>query len=202
MAMFKESDSTPAALGFRVKSGWATAVLLTGSAGSPQLIDRRALDLCDPAVPESRQPYHAAMGKLQTDDTKIGRLRKAISRAATQSVTELVEEYRNAGSRLRAAGLVIGSDIDPERITNPHIRAHALEGRLFRTVLEDALRSCGLSCSVMIERSAYAHGAQVLQQAEKDLKNLVAKLGGSLGSPWRADEKMACLAAWVALNAS
>jgi len=201
MAMFKGSDSTPGALGFRVKSGWATAVLLTGSAGLPQLIDHRAIDLCDPDIQESRQPYHAAMGKLQTDETRIQRLRKAISRAGTQSVTELVEEYRNAGNRLGAACLVIGSDIDPGRITNPHIRAHALEGRLFRTVLEEALRSCGLSCSVMIERSAYAQGAQMLQQTENNLKNLVAKLGGSLGGPWRADEKLACLAAWVALNA-
>jgi hypothetical protein len=201
MAIFKVSDSTPAALGFRVKSGWATAVLLTGSAGSPQLAGRRAIDLCDRAIPESRQPYHAAMGKLQTDETRIARLRKAISRATAQSVTELLEEYRNAGNRLGAACLVIGSDIDPERITNPHIRAHALEGRLFRTVLEDALRSCGLSCSVMIERTAYAQGAQKLQQTENDVKNLVAKLGRSLGGPWRADEKMACLAAWVALNA-
>ena len=38
----------PAALGFRVKSGWAAEVLLTGPARSPQLCDVRRIDLSDP----------------------------------------------------------------------------------------------------------------------------------------------------------
>ena len=37
-----------ATLGFRVKSGWAVAVLLAGSAESPQVLDRRVVQLCDP----------------------------------------------------------------------------------------------------------------------------------------------------------
>jgi hypothetical protein len=56
----------PAALGFRVKSGWAAAVLLTGPTRSPQLCDLQMIDLSDPRLPETRQPYHAAMGKLET----------------------------------------------------------------------------------------------------------------------------------------
>jgi hypothetical protein len=183
-----------------VKSGWATAVLLTGSRQAPRVLDRRTIEFCDPAIPESRQPYHAAMGKLQTDETKIGRLQDVITRTACRSVTELIEGYRRAGHRIRAAGLVVGSEIDPATVANPHIRAHALEGRLFRTVLEEALRSLGLSCSVIIERNAYAHAAEILGRPEDDLKQAVAKLGGPLGGPWRADEKTVSLAAWLALR--
>jgi hypothetical protein len=40
---------------------------------------------------------------------------------------------------LSEAGLVVGSDSDPAVIMNPHIRVHAAEGRLFRTVIEQAL---------------------------------------------------------------
>jgi hypothetical protein len=94
---------------------------------------------------------------------------------------------------------VVGSDIDPARISNPHIRAHALEGRLFRTVLEDALRSHGLTCLVIVERTIYKQAAKILQRSEQDLKRLVAQLGRNLNGPWRADEKTACLAAWLAL---
>ncbi|MFL6552979.1 MAG: hypothetical protein ACJ8LV_06400 [Chthoniobacterales bacterium] len=59
-----------AALGFRVKSGWAAVVLLTDTAHSPQLSDVNRIELCDPRLPETRQPYHAAMGKLETNSTK------------------------------------------------------------------------------------------------------------------------------------
>ena len=60
-----------AALGFRVKSGWAAVVLLTDTAHSPQLADVSRIELCDPRLPETRQPYHAAMGKLETDPIKV-----------------------------------------------------------------------------------------------------------------------------------
>ena len=50
-----------AAVGFRVHSGWATVVLLVGSAAAPEVADRRVVQLADPAVPDSRQPYHAGL---------------------------------------------------------------------------------------------------------------------------------------------
>src|SRR5438034_11826560 len=72
-----------AALGLRVKSGWAAAVLLTGTARSPRLCDVRRIELSDPQHPETRQPYHAAMGKLGRDRRKINR-RVATVRCVTQ----------------------------------------------------------------------------------------------------------------------
>jgi hypothetical protein len=53
--------------------------------------------------------------------------------ATSRSVTELRKDYGNVGHWVRAAGLVIGSEIDPITIANSHIRAHAFEGQLFRT---------------------------------------------------------------------
>ena len=197
--MAPRADKGRIAIGFRVKSGWATAVLVGGSMESPQVLDRRAIDLCDLALAESRQPYHAAMGKLETDEAKVNRRRKVVSEAANRSITDLMKDYHNAGHRAGAAALVVGSDIDPARISNPHIRAHALEGRLFRTVLEDALRSVGLSCSVIVERKVYSQAAKILKRREEDLKRSLAQLGRQVGGPWRADEKTACLAAWLAL---
>ena len=83
----------PAALGFRVKSGWAAAVLLTGSARSPELCDVRRIDLSDPRFPETRQPYHAAMGKLETDNAKINRGVSVVQSIAQQSISTLLGSY-------------------------------------------------------------------------------------------------------------
>jgi len=189
-----------ATLGFRVKSGWAVAVLLAGPVESPQVIDRRVLQLHDSTIPESKQPYHAKMGTLQTDEAKIDRLRKVIAKAALKSVTELMRDYKGDGHQIRRAKLVVGSDIDPAKITNSHIRAHALEGRLFRTVLQDALGSCGLESSVIVEKNAYQQAADVLKKTEPELKQLLKQLGRSVEGRWSADEKLAALPAWVALG--
>jgi hypothetical protein len=193
------SRNAKAALGFRVKSGWATAVLLAGPIHAPQALGRRLVALSDPSVPESKQPYHAAMGMLEEDAAKIQKRTKLVRRAAEQSVVELLGDFRTAGYTPYGAGLVVGSQIDPASIANPHIRAHALEGRLFRSVLEDALGAHGLSCRVFLEREIYSKAAALLARPEQDLKRAVTNLGRSLRGPWRAEEKLAALAAWMIL---
>lgn len=193
--------SAPAAVGFRVKSGWATAVLLVGPAREPRLADRSIIELSDRSVPSSRQPYHAVMGASPANASKVERrLHKVVEQVTRRSVRQLLRGYGAGGHRVRAAALVVGSEIDPARIANDHIRAHALEGRLFRTVLAAALASCGLRCTVVVEREAYAHAAGVLARTETDLRRAVAELGRSRAGPWRAEEKTAALAAWVLLR--
>jgi len=189
----------PAAGGFRVKSGWATAVLLQGPVESPRIFDRRTVELCDPAVPESRQPYHAAMGMLEEDAAKLQRRTDLVRRAAERSVRELLQAYQSLGCAPRTAALVVGSVIDPAAIANPHIRAHALEGQLFRTVLEEVLKAAGLACAMILEKKVYARAAAALGQTEDEVKRTVSALGRSIGGSWRADDKLAAAAAWMRL---
>ena len=71
-----------------------------------------------------------------TDRAELARLIE-FHRCARRSVAQLLDRHRAAGYRLVGAGIVVGSDAPPERIANSHIRAHACEGRLCRTALED-----------------------------------------------------------------
>ncbi len=188
-----------AALGFRVKSGWAAAVLLTGSARSPRVCDVQRIDLSDPQVPETRQPYHAAMGKLETDPRKIDRRVRVVRSIAQQSIAKLRAGYRPNGYSIRRAALVVGSRIDPASIANLHIRAHALEGQLFRSVLQESLHAHRILSDVLIERDAYARAAVQLKQSNQNVRRVIQKFGQDTEAPWRAEQKLAAVAAWVAL---
>ena len=188
-----------AALGFRVKSGWAAAVLLTGTARSPQLCDVRRIELSDPQHPETRQPYHAAMGKLERDARKINQRVDVVRGIAQQSIATLLAGYRRQNLRIRRAALVVGSQIDPDSIANPHIRAHAFEGRLFRSVLEESLRAHRIRTKVVIERHAYAHAVEELKQTNQNVRRKIQNFGGEMETPWRAEQKLAAVAAWLAL---
>ena len=90
--------------------------------------------------------------------------------------------------------------IDPQKVGNPHIRAHASEGQLFRTVLEEALRSHGVACDVIVEKQLAAKAAADLGRQDADIARAIAGFGKTLGGAWRADEKAACAAAWLALS--
>src|SRR5256884_1891838 len=108
--------SSDLALGCRVKSGWATAVLVEGPARSPRVIDRRAIDLSDAQVPTSRQPYHAVRDAPPGQAAKLERrLRGLVERVTQRSLGVLLKAYRRQGRPVRCVALVVGSLIDPPR---------------------------------------------------------------------------------------
>jgi len=192
-----------AVLGFRVKSGWAAVVLLTRLGDAPQLADVNRVELSDPRLPETRQPYHARMGKLETDSRVVNRRERLVRRIAQQSLGTLLTSYRQKGYRIKRAVLVVGSQIDPTIIANPHIRAHAFEGRLFRSAVEQTLEAHEIRTGVLLERDAYVRVAAGMKQSSEDLKRAIQDLGRSIpanSGPWRAEQKLATLAALFALK--
>jgi len=197
------TKSQTAALGFRVKSGWAAVVLLTGTARCPQLSDIGRIELCDPQHPETRQPYHAAMGELETDSTKLDQRELAVRNVSRQALAKLLKDYQRKRFRINRAALVVGSQIDPARIANPHIRAHALEGRLFRSVIEQVLHDHEIRTELLLERDTYARVAARLTQSSDDLERAIRGFGlsdAAKGGPWRAEQKLAALAALFVLG--
>ena len=104
-------------------------VLVDGLPKHPRIIDSRVLELSDPKVPDSRQPYHAGFGTAQTDTAKVARLVRGIDRFSNRAVARLLAEYREAHG-IRKAGVVAASLTDPVSIPNQHMRAHASEGGL------------------------------------------------------------------------
>src|SRR3989442_14952950 len=186
-----------ASLGFRVKAGWATTVLVGGPPASPQVLDHGIVQLSAPALPASGPPFHGGTGEEGRDGRRVARRVAGIRRFARRSVADLIKRYRAAGHRLRGVAVVAGSDIEPERIANPHIRAHAQEGKLFRTVLEDGARRAGLRCGTLLERDLFTQAAEALGRPAPDLQRAVTALGGGRGRAgrWRAGGKAARRAA-------
>ncbi|HEV8511523.1 MAG TPA: hypothetical protein VGQ48_13810 [Gemmatimonadales bacterium] len=192
--------SASCTVGFRVKSGWAAAVLVAGPKKAPTVLDSRMIELSDPSVPDSRQPYHAGFGTEQTDTAKVERLVRGIEQFSRRAIAALLAEYREQ-HRMKSAGVVVASLTDPATIANQHMRAHASEGRLFRTVLVDGLERCGVTVRIVLERDVYQSLGRALRRPPASLKTKVTALGEGVGR-WRAEQKVAAAAAWRALVGS
>jgi len=192
--------SGSAMLGFRVKTGRAIVVALLGPAANPRILFRREVPLCDPKVPQSRQPYHGAiMPFVPATPEAVARGRKVAQRVAMAAVRGLAAELRAAGLRLARVGLVVASNPDVKKIGSSHVRAHALEGIFFREVLEAGARACRVPSTLVLERQAFARTAAALRCRDAELRRVLARFGEQMGSPWRAEEKSAALGAWLAL---
>ena len=190
--------ASTAALGLTVKSGWAGLVLLTRAGNSLCVADSRIVLLSDPAVPDARQPYHAGFGAARAKGAGLSRLLASVRRFGGKSISDVLRQYADAGHEIRGAGVVVGSMVDPRTIRNDHIRIHALEGQLFRTVISTGLSRRGIACSVWRDRDLPGLAAERLQKSEQAVRTSLADLRPDAG-PWRAEQKAAALAAWMVL---
>lgn len=189
-----------AAVGFTVKSGWAAAVLLVGPASAPRVADSRRVDISDPAIPDSIQPYHAGFGTARDAGDELKRLVASVKSYGRKSIGGLIKQYQKDHGTLSGAGVIVGSLIDPKTIGNDHIRIHAMEGKLFREVVIDAAERKGLTCAVHRERDLYGEAAKALKSTEPALRKKLTDLGREVDGGWRAEQKLAALAAWMLLS--
>jgi hypothetical protein len=118
----------------------------------------------------------------------------AIEKIAAASLRTLIDSVQAQGMRVAYVGIVGPADRKLERIGSPHIRAHAAEGVLYRAVMETAARvnAC--------KSRSFVDPARVLGRSDRDIKKFLGEIGKIAGSPWRADEKSAALAAWAVLS--
>ena len=187
-----------AALGFTIKSGWTAAVVVVAGPDDARVAGVQRLEISDPDVPESRQPYHEGFGTARGNDATLKRLLASVERYGTASVATFIASHRSEYA-IRGAGLVVGSVADPASIANDHIRIHALEGQLFREVVRRAVEAARVDTTIWRERDLYRAAAAALGVTESALKTRVASLGRGTGGPWRAEQKAAATAALMVL---
>ncbi|HXF40905.1 MAG TPA: hypothetical protein VN687_14405 [Blastocatellia bacterium] len=189
-----------ASIGLRAKTGRAIAVALGGPPDSPRVIRRTELRLTDPSQPATSQPYHEVMD-LPWEEAKaaVRKISAIVENIASKALAQLVREIEAERVTVRGIGIAGAGNRDLEKIGSTHIRAHAAEGVLFRHVLEVAARRNKQKHRAFDERTLDEIAANELKRPSADIKNHLAEMGRSAGSPWRVDEKAAALAAWLAL---
>ena len=198
--MASKDKSPRLAIGFRVKTGRATAVVMAGPASAPRILSRRSLQLWDPAIPESHQPWHAEFELPPDESARIVPMAlKAVDRVALSALRDLVDEVRSTHGSIIGIALVAGSSTDPESIRNPHMRAHAREGQLFPQALATAAKTLRIPAVTMPESEVFTSAAAKLGKSPDAIKLAVTELGRNVGKPWSSEEKAAAAAAWITL---
>jgi hypothetical protein len=198
------ANMTPAALGFRAHSGWTVVVAVAGSLSKPVVLERRQIVIADASIPGSKQPYHTAERlDIQKAEALIGLCRDRSTVLATSAIGAVVAELSNKGHRVVGAGILFRSGRPlPNLVTTlqSHALIHTAEGEFFREALVQASEHCSLPVNRVTEREIWDRGAAAFRLSPAALQQKIGELGRSLGPPWRQDEKLATLAAWIALT--
>jgi hypothetical protein len=193
-----------AALGFRVHSGWAAAVIVCGPLDTPVVVDRRKIQLVKTFSYTFRQPYHTAEKMDRSDAAKFIRDVQTEAKGLAVSSLRSLQSDLVAGEIeiVRGALLLASGRVLPEldKILASHALIHTADGELFRESLRAACSRCEIPVEGIREKELFATASKVLGIQVPALTRRVAALGKSLGPPWSQDEKFAALAGWLTLG--
>jgi hypothetical protein len=179
-------------------------VAVGGPHAAPVVLQRRRVELADRRIAGSSQLYHRAQQMSLPGATAFVQQCIAATGAMAQTairdaMSELTEKgYQFAGACvLLASGRPLG---DLASTLASHALIHTAEGEFYREALKTACKACGFAASGIPERDLLSRATAILQLPADDLQQRIAALGKSLGPPWRQDEKLSALAAWISLR--
>lgn len=202
--MIAISRGRKAALGIRCHSGWAASILLCEDGNAPAVLDRRRLQLCDSAIEGSKQPFHTAEPMaFAKAESFIARCEAATDMLAGAGIQALLRIATAKNLKLNSCGILSASGRklpSLKEILASHALIHAAEGEFYRDGIARACELAGLKVVRTRERDLLRQAADQTGLTEAALGAQVSGWGKQLGSPWTADQKLAALAAWIALG--
>jgi hypothetical protein len=190
------------ALGLKAHSGWAALVSVGRHDGSLVVSTRRRVELVEAAW--AKQPYHAAEHLEPAPARDL--VAKGIAmahRLALAEIQAVIAHERSQQHIVDACAVLVGGPMPAwtvDEIVSVHFRMHKAEGALFRDVLTQAAKACGVNVIEIPEKLLETWAARVLEKPSASLTQQIAALGATVGPPWGKDQKDAALAALVALE--
>lgn len=194
----------PAALGFRLHTGWAALVAVSGVPGKFKVLLRRRIELLPPGNSVPRFVYHEAAELPPAQAAElVRRVEDAAQEMARISLKDILEHLRSIPAAVKAAGIPSGSRLVPQdlaAVLGSHPLIHTAEAALFRQALASACQVRRVTVVSVREREVWLSAAHAWELKESELRKQVDGLRKSVGPPWGTDQKTAMAMALLALR--
>ena len=194
---------TPAAIGIRVHSGWGAVVVVAGGPGAIEIIHRKKSAITPLDIKGASQPYHFAKGlHLPEAESYLAECAAASERLACEALREILLEVRRQDKVVGCCAILLAAGRSLPalpKILASHPLIHTAEGEFFRRSFWRAAERLNMQVTGIRERELDERTRKIFGGAGDSLPYEIASLGNSLGPPWTADQKNACLAALLVL---
>lgn len=206
-------NEVPVGLGCRALKGGSVVVGIAADEGEPRIVLSSFLATAAAGDRLSLEPYHVAAemerdphgGASAAAAAAVAEGRRRQDELAVASLEDIVRKLRKAGAEPVVAALLVNR---AAWITDP--LAYSLgwpdhrpvaEGLAVRDALRFAFGRLGVEVAEFDEKSLYELAPKELRLGSADIGIRLKALGATVGRPWRKEQKLACLAAWIAVAA-
>jgi hypothetical protein len=203
----------PIGLGFRALKGGGVIVGVAIDGSGPRVAlstflataaegDRLAVEPYRVAAEMERGPHGGVPAEAAA---AVAEGRKRQGELAAKGLDDIVRKLRAAGCELVVAALLVNragwiTDLMAYSRSSPEHIAVA-EALAVREALRFAIPRAGIDVVEVDEKSLPDLASKDLGMSPADLDASLKALGAAVGRPWRKDQKLACLAAWMTIAA-
>jgi hypothetical protein len=196
----------------RARKGGAVIVGVAVKEREPRVVVSTFLETCTEGDRLSFEPYRVAaemargpQGKASAEAAAaVAEGRKRQDQLAAKALQAIVNQLDAAGCKPIVAALLvnragwISNLLEYSLSWAEHVPV--AEGLAVRDALRFASRQCGVEVAELDEKSLSDFAVKALDMPVTEIDARVAALGATVGGPWRKEQKLACLSAWVAVT--
>jgi hypothetical protein len=210
----RPAPKTPApihtGIGFRAIRGGCVVVALNIVGGQPKMVLSSFLHTATDGDRLSLEPYSVAAELMRAKpDTALSDLEGMIADArarqnqqAFKGLAEMLDRMKMSATDRISVGLLVNragwiTDQLSHSLSAPEHPAIA-EGLAVRDALRFACDQVGLGVAELDEKTLGESAQTILDKPSSDIDATIKLLGQDAGKPWRKEQKLACLAAWMA----
>lgn len=212
MTAKRSGDATPVGLGLRALKGGAALVAVAVEDGRPRVALSRFLATSIEGDRLSAEPYSVA-AELKRDPhggasveaaVAVAEGRRRQDRLAVEGLHAVLRSLEEARCRPVIAALLVNragwiADLLEYSLSWPE-HVPVAEGLAVRDALRFGLNECRIETSELDEKSLPGLAADTLDVTATTIDARLKALGATVGRPWRKEQKLACLSAWVAIT--
>jgi len=210
----RRDTATPVGLGLRALKGGAVVVGVAVEGGEPRVVLSTFLATCAEGDRLSLEPYHVA-AELKRDPqgrasaeaaAAVAEGRRRQDQLAAKGLHAIVRALEDARCKPVVAALLVNragwiTDTLAYSLSWPE-HVPIAEGLAVRDALRFACGRCGVEVAEIDEKSLHEVASKQLRLSPHDIDISLKSLGATVGRPWRREQKLACLSAWITVVAN
>ena len=193
----------PVVVGVADHNGWAALVCVSVKDGSPEVVDRRRVELIEPGLP--KQPYeHETVGMNAAEAERlVEEVRDSAMHCAERVLSRLRSSLGTKGEILSIALRTAPLPRLPGSVAEVHASSHVTvraDPMLYHDALSAGARSLGMTVDMFARGEERPRAAEALAATPEHLDQFLSGLRASLGPPWQQDHQTAAARAIAALG--
>jgi hypothetical protein len=159
-------------------------VAISGPLASPEVTERRHIEIAALEIPGSKQPYHAAekLG-LKEAEQFLRRCQESSGSLAEKAIGDCIYDMNGKRQKAACCGILLGSGRPSgtlAAVLASHALIHTAEGEFFRNVISDACGHHGLQVIGVKEKELLARFEDQLHLSQQALDQHLSSTGRTL----------------------